>query len=153
MAVHQRFAGDDRDGPEAEHFLFSYIAEQLSWHYDRAKVYLWRFALLQLCLAIISATGLWLSWAFEPEIRMLGLIGTLNLLTIYVSDFFDLTALCQRYYYVVTELRRLGREYQVVEGPFVGLTDHQRRARLAAEVDHVLAREFDYWHARAGKSP
>ncbi len=148
-----RVGGTAMSSADPETFLSSYIGDQQLWHYEKAKTYLWRFIALQALILLASAVGVWLSWQFGPEIWIMGLLGTANILMIYIGDFFDLSALFQRYYYVVAELRRLGHEYRVAEGPFAGLSDDERRTRLAAEVDHVLAREFDYWHARAGKSP
>jgi hypothetical protein len=143
--------GDEHE--DAASFLFSYMRDQQLWHYDKAKKYLARYLGLQLAIFLVSAFGIGLSLRFGPQIWILGLLGATNILLIYVGDFFDLAALFQRYYHVVAELRRLGHEYHVAEGAFAGRCDDERQMLLAAEVDRVLAREFDYWHARAGKSP
>jgi hypothetical protein len=150
---HPRAPGTGLDYSDGESFLSFFIRDQQLWHYRKAKTYLWRFIALQALILAASGLGMWLSWKIGPEIWIMGVLGAANILMIYIGDFFDLSALFQRYYYVVSELRRLGHEYRVGEGPFAGLSDDEQRTRLAAEVDHVLAREFDYWHARAGKSP
>jgi hypothetical protein len=152
-ASHPRSAGAALAQGDDDAFLSSYICDQQLWHYYKAKTYLWRYIAVQAIILAASGLGMWLSWKVGPEIWIMGVLGAANVLLIYIGDFFDLAALFQRYYYVVVELRRLGHEYRVAEGPFAGLADDERRKRLAAEVDHVLAREFDYWHARAGKSP
>ena len=120
---HPRASGTVLDHGDNEAFLSSYTSDQQLWHYRKAKTYLWRFLAVQTLILLASGLGMWLSWRFGPEIWIMGVLGAANILMIYVGDFFDLSALFQRYYYVVSELRRLGHEYRLAEGPFAVLSD------------------------------
>lgn len=153
LALQPRFVGADLDRAEAQQFLYDNLAEAQHWHFSRAKSYLRRLVVLQSAVLLATGAGVAVSQWYDSQLWVLGILGAVNILIMQVVEFFDLTALCQRYCEVVAQLRRLGHEYRCAEGDFHRLDEHQRRQLLAREFDQLIAREFDYWHARSGKTP